>query len=120
VAAKVQNKMHPSCRQNANANPVANQMKKLTRNQNPIVGKFFHSIEPNGHIKWQGKIIAEPKPKCFLVQLCEWGFGQPSDQRLINFDQMATWLFYDSAEQMRDSYDHGTASHYRADRSRAA
>jgi len=81
---------------------------------NPAIlkGKFFHSLE-DGHMKWQGHILAMPRPGYYLVQLFEWLMGEPSIQVIVPFEKMHDWFFYDSAEDMDFSYQHGSARHFR-------
>jgi hypothetical protein len=78
-----------------------------TTNSN-LVGQFFHSIK-DGRVEWQGAVLSNPEPNWYLVQLCEWGFGEPNVRRLVHISEMANWLFYESSEQMIHSYDHGVA-----------
>jgi hypothetical protein len=86
-------------------------MKKATPindQKTELVGQFFHSIK-DGQVHWQGSIIGNPEPGWYLLQLYEWGFGQPNVQRLVKIEDMAGWLFYDTTEGMQYSYDHGVA-----------
>jgi hypothetical protein len=74
-----------------------------------LVGRFFHAIE-GGKISWQGVVIGRISDGCYLVQLFEWPMGEPSVQRIVAVSEMSRWLFYSDAEEMRHSYEHGTAS----------
>jgi hypothetical protein len=78
-----------------------------------LVGQCFHSIN-NGTIEWQGMVIGNPEPGWYLVQLYEWLQGAPNVQRLVRFESMQDWFFYDDHEQLIYSYEHGTAKHFTA------
>lgn len=78
--------------------------------KNPLVGHFFHSLNPKtGKVDLQGTVIGNPESGWYLVQMFEWLFGQPSYQRLFKIEDMSTWLFYEDAEEMKFSYEEGTA-----------
>lgn len=74
-----------------------------------LIGRFFHSIE-GGKISGQGTVIGRISDERYLVQLFEWAMGEPSVQRIVSASEMSPWLFYSDAEEMRHSYEHGTAS----------
>ena len=77
---------------------------------NALVGCFFHSVDKEtGRAIWQGQIIGNPEPGWYIVQLFEWLMGEPSYRKLVNFEEMTGWLFYDDAEGMRYSWEYGTA-----------
>ena len=63
-----------------------------------LLGKFFLSYHPDGAVLWQGRILSQPKPGLFLVQLYEWFLGEPSDQILVPIAQMQGWSFYPDVE----------------------
>jgi hypothetical protein len=65
-----------------------------------LVGKYFHSASETSKIEWQGMIIGEPHPGWYLVQLFDWGSGEPSVQRLVPIEKMIGWLFYPDADAM--------------------
>jgi hypothetical protein len=65
-----------------------------------LVGKYFHSANESNKIEWQGVVIGEPHPGWYLVQLFEWASGEPSVQRLVPIEKMASWLFYPDADAM--------------------
>jgi len=60
-----------------------------------LIGKWFHSFDSEGEIKWQGRILAKPDGM-YLVQLYDWMIA-PRD--------MAGWRFYDTAEEMREAWE---------------
>jgi hypothetical protein len=70
-----------------------------------LVGSFFHSDAERG---WQGCVVAEPAPGIYLVETFDWVLGMDSTgQMLVRLDDMAGWTFYDTAEWMRNAYEHG-------------
>lgn len=72
-------------------------------NTRSLDGKFFHTFVDN-QVEWQGYIISEPKDSFFLVQLFDWILGEPSNQKLVSINDMLSWNFYDSVEEMNDAY----------------
>ena len=85
----------------------------VRKNKNTdLFGQYFHKIE-NGKITWQGLVIGKLEQGFYLVQLFEWLMGEPSIQRIVTIEEMRDWFFYDSAEQMIFSYEHGSAKRHR-------
>jgi len=75
-----------------------------------LLGQFFHSIgKDDNQVEWQGVIIGNPEPGWYLLQLFEWAMGEPNVRRLVRIEDMEHWLFYEDAEAMKFSYDHGSA-----------
>jgi len=75
-----------------------------------LIGQFFHSISKDtGNIEWQGYVIGNPEPGWYLLQLFEWLMGEPNVCRLVRIEDMKDWLFYESAEDMKFSYESGMA-----------
>jgi len=74
-----------------------------------LEGQFFHSVNEAGEVEWQGYVIGSPQPGWYLVQLFEWLCGEPNVRRLVRLQAMEHWLFYESAEAMCFSYEHGVA-----------
>ncbi|MGE4419997.1 MAG: GIY-YIG nuclease family protein [Sulfurimonas sp.] len=72
-------------------------------NTKSLDGKFFHTFK-NNQVEWQGYIISEPKDGFFLIQLFDWILGEPSNQKLVSINDMLSWNFYDSVEEMNDAY----------------
>jgi len=81
---------------------------RVSKNVNPLVGQFFHSIE-NGDVKWQGLVLGNPESGWYLVRLFEWLTGSPTVNRLVKIEEMSQWLFYSNSEEMAFSYEHGCA-----------
>ena len=92
--------------------------KKQTPKQDGLVGKFFHTFNEQGQLKWQGLITGEPASGYFLVQVFEWIVGSPSDKRLIDVSQMVGWTFYDDADDWREEANRKTERAERADRAK--
>lgn len=80
-----------------------------------LVGSYFHSGAVPG---WQGCIVAEPAPGVYLVELFSWLTGDSTSQHLVPIDRMVAdgWQFYDIAEWMRNTYDHGLATRWERER----
>lgn len=70
-----------------------------------IVGKHFHSFHDYGIVNWQGRILSEPTPSTFLVQLYSWIDGNETEQKLISFAEMENWRFYSSDKEMVKAYE---------------
>ena len=77
--------------------------------QNVLTGQFFHSLDGDGQVNWQGYVVGSPEPGWYLIQLYSWADGGPTLRRLVSFSEMKDWLFYESAEAMNFSYEHGAA-----------
>ena len=80
---------------------------------NFLAGKFFHSLGEDGKVKWQGFVLGSPEPGWYLVQLFEWLMGEPNVCKLVQFEEMSKWLFYQDQESMIFSYEYGVASRLR-------
>jgi hypothetical protein len=86
--------------------------------RNSLVGKWFHTTETclcgTRRPVWQGKVVSCPSTDLLLVQLYEWGWGDPNGQELISIDDFVSRqpLFYDSNEDMRFSAEYGELSHH--------
>ena len=84
-----------------------------TLKNSSLLDRYFHSVE-NEKIGWQGVIVGNPEPGWYLVQLFGWLDGSPNVQRLIKFESMREWLFYDDFEMMEFSIEYGVASRMRS------
>ncbi len=76
---------------------------------NVLVGNFFHSLNKQGNVQWQGYVIGSPEPGWYLLQLFEWAMGEPNIRELVRIEDMKGWLFYKNGQEMTFSYDHGAA-----------
>jgi hypothetical protein len=75
-----------------------------------LLGHFFHSIgKDTGKVEWQGVVVGNPEPGWYLVQLFEWGMGEPNVRRLVRVEDMADWILYEDAETMKFSWEQGLA-----------
>jgi hypothetical protein len=74
-----------------------------------LIGQYFHSLDDQGQVEWQGVVIGCPEPGWYYLQLFEWTMGEPNVRRLVKFEDMTTWLFYEDADCMKFSYEYGSA-----------
>jgi len=74
-------------------------MKEQNATPDYLVGKWFHSVV-NEMVSWQGHIRSMVAPGNYAVQLFSWLDGSPTEQRIVNVNDMSAWLFYDSNDQM--------------------
>jgi len=65
-----------------------------------LVGKYFRSTNETNKVEWQGVVTGEPHPGWYLVQLFEWGSGEPTEQRLVPIEKMISWSFYPDTDTM--------------------
>lgn len=68
----------------------------------PIIGKWFHSFDKieTDKVEWQGQVLGEVHGM-YLVQLYEWLMGEPTIQKLVHFEDMKKWNYYDDCKQMQ-------------------
>lgn len=71
---------------------------------NSLVGSFFHGTSEQGI---QGCIVAQVHPQVYLCELFDWFAGHSSYQKLYKLEDMLGWQFYDTAEWMKNEYEHG-------------
>src|SRR5437879_12788545 len=84
--------------------------KQKKSKQDCLIGRFFHSIDAGGKLRWQGEVIGRVSEEYYLVKLFDTAMGEPSVQRIIALSEMSAWLFYSNADEMTNSYEHGTAT----------
>ena len=65
---------------------------------------WFHTIDEEGQIKYQGQIIEVFNDKLFLAQLYDYVVGMKNGLRLMNFENV-TLEIYDTDKKMRDEYN---------------
>jgi hypothetical protein len=70
-----------------------------------MIGKHFHSFDTEGYVAWQGRIVGNPEPGWYLVQLYEWLLGEESIQKLVRIEDMAAWDLYESHDDMAFAYN---------------
>lgn len=68
-----------------------------------LVGRFFHSFE-DGEIDWQGEVVGDIGDGRYLVALFSWLDGCSYKQQIVALNDMATWSFYDSSNDMNAAY----------------
>ena len=91
-----------------------------------LVGKYFRSTNETNKVEWQGVVTGEPHPGWYLVQLFEWGSGEPTEQRLVPIEKMIGWSFYPDTEAMMSgsnrslAHDSGTPAAHQAPRTLAS
>lgn len=66
-----------------------------------FLGRWFHSVDDEGAIIWQGKLLAEVEPGLYQVQLYSWLDGEPTVQKRIALADMRGWKFYRTNAAMR-------------------
>lgn len=75
---------------------------------NGLVGLYFHTYKENTQgerrIHWQGLVVGQISDDMYAVQLFEWIVGSPTDIVLVPVDEMRTWTFYRTADDMNDTY----------------
>lgn len=78
-----------------------------------LVGSFFLTDSTLG---MQGCVVAEVAPSVYMIETFSWVMGDSYEQKLIRLEDMLTWSFYDDADWMRSSYDHGVATRWERER----
>lgn len=87
-----------------------------TAREDTMVGLWFHSVTDSGDLHWQGTILDSPQPGWYRVQLFEWLMGYPSEQRLVCFEDMTSWIFYPSNDEMNEAYERRAQAKKQRDR----
>jgi hypothetical protein len=68
--------------------------------QGTLVGLWFHSRH-DGSFGWQGQVKRDLGNGQYTVQLFSWLDGEPTIQKVVAFDTMKGWDFYDADADMR-------------------
>jgi hypothetical protein len=79
---------------------------EATEKQGFIVGKWFHTfkeIEGKRELCRQGQVLAI-RSDFILVQIYEWGGGNPSCQMVVSLVDTKDWDFYSSNDEMLETY----------------
>lgn len=73
----------------------------------PAVGRFFHILDANGRIKYQGRILRRRRGGWFVCEFFDFMLGEPSNEEEVHQEVMreGNWVFYDFSFQMRRAYD---------------
>ena len=56
---------------------------------------FFHTLDEQGDIKWQGIVLRELPLGHLEIQLYSWFMGEPTDRKIVNGADYK-WIFYTS------------------------
>ena len=75
-----------------------------------LVGKFFHDFDDDGKVQHQGHIVDMVADEVYVVDYADWMVGEKTwGRRLVRLAEIVDgkWVLYDSADEMRDSYEHG-------------
>jgi hypothetical protein len=83
--------------------------------QTNIVGKFFHSMDDEGTIEWQGVVLERLEGAADLhrLQLYSWWTGEETIQEVVPRRGMDGWKFYTTHAEWLRAYE-------RYDRARSA
>lgn len=81
---------------------------------NEMIGKFFHDLKSNENedleLRNQGRIIGNPEPGWYLIETFDFINGGSVFKRLIKFEEMKEWVFYDNKEDLQYGFLHGFVS----------
>ena len=75
-----------------------------------LLGKFFLSFHPGGEVRWQGRVLSQPKLGSYLVQTYSWLDGSPSEQVSVPIEQMSGWKFYGDAKTWHEDIERTTGA----------
>jgi hypothetical protein len=75
-------------------------MLSTKRGLGPAVGRFFHSFDSGGQMKWQGHILTANGPERWEVELFSWLTGEPNGTETIPVSEMKDWAFYATNQDM--------------------
>ena len=72
-----------------------------------LVGMFFHSLDQDNRVQWQGQVHSQVADGFYLLRLFDWIVGADNlHLKLVSLQDMLGWQFYESAEDMRDWYEY--------------
>ena len=74
--------------------------------QNTMVGLFFLELNEQNEPQRQGYVIRKINDEIYAIQLFDWLLGDESIVRLVKIEDMMTWHFYSSNEQMLFQMEH--------------
>lgn len=74
-------------------------------NSSSLLGSWFLSFTDEGYTEWQGCVVADLGDGLHLVETYSWLDGCNYEQRIISVDEMRSWRFYDTNQQMIDAYN---------------
>ncbi len=74
--------------------------------RDPLIGMFFHIINKEGEVQYQGTIVKKHKEDEYFVCYFDFIFGNASTEReIVNFKDKTKFAFYDSDYAMRMGYN---------------
>jgi hypothetical protein len=79
--------------------------KRKTTDKLDLVGKYFHSVDPEGRLDHQGKVEALMCPGLYFVRLYSWQDGRPTIGYFVGPESMGRWAFFDTDEDWRRAGD---------------
>lgn len=68
-----------------------------------VIGKWFHSYNKDGTIKWQGQVI-DRDSKWHIVQLYSFVDGSEVKKEKVSLMSMLDWDFYETSYNMREAF----------------
>jgi hypothetical protein len=75
-----------------------------------LVGMFFHSLNEDNKVQWQGQVHGRVGDGLYLLRLFDWLAGADNlYPKLVSVQDMLGWQFYENAEDLREWYEY----HYR-------
>ena len=75
--------------------------KSKVKSKNVLKGKFFHSFNNDGAVKWQGHIV-DVDSDFAIIQLYSWADGYPTTKRVVPVYDIFNWDIYDNENDWRD------------------
>jgi hypothetical protein len=69
------------------------------------VGLWFHSLDAEGRIEWQGRIIRRIDATHWAARLHDWFDGLPDRVEIVDTKQMRSFHWYETDDDMRAAYD---------------
>lgn len=75
-----------------------------TKENNGLVGLWFHSFNEGGSVNWQGQVERELEGNKYLVMTYSWLSGEAYKGIVVDWYDMVNWWFYRSSEDMNDMY----------------
>jgi len=71
-------------------------------NNGTLAGLWFHSRH-DGDLGWQGQVVRDLENGQYVVQLFEWGMGNPTVQKIVPAADMAAWDFFGTNDDMKEA-----------------
>lgn len=67
-----------------------------------LAGLWFHSRH-DGDLGWQGQVVRDLENGQYVVQLFEWGMGNPTVLKIVARADMTAWDFYGTNGDMKEA-----------------